>query len=65
LREPPNERDELVVHYQPVVDLGEQCIAAVEAVVRWQHPERGLLEPLDFILSQRRRGSSCRSATWC
>ena len=43
------ERDELVVHYQPIVDLGEQCIAAVEAVVRWQHPERGLLEPVDFI----------------
>src|SRR5215216_4043875 len=43
------ERDELVVHYQPVVDLGEHCIAAVEAVVRWLHPERGLLEPIDFI----------------
>ena len=43
------ERDELVVHYQPVVDLRDQSIAAVEAVVRWQHPERGLLEPIDFI----------------
>ena len=43
------ERDELVVHYQAVVDLRDQSIAAVEAVVRWQHPERGLLEPVDFI----------------
>ena len=43
------ERDELVVHYQPVVDLHDQSIAAVEAVVRWLHPERGLLEPIDFI----------------
>jgi EAL domain-containing protein (putative c-di-GMP-specific phosphodiesterase class I) len=43
------ERDELVVHYQPVVDVREQSIAAMEAVVRWQHPERGLLEPIDFI----------------
>jgi EAL domain-containing protein (putative c-di-GMP-specific phosphodiesterase class I) len=43
------ERDELRVHYQPVVELREDCIAAVEAVVRWQHPERGLLAPADFI----------------
>ena len=43
------ERDELLVHYQPVVDVQEQSIAAVEAVVRWLHPERGLLEPIDFI----------------
>jgi diguanylate cyclase (GGDEF)-like protein/PAS domain S-box-containing protein len=43
------EREELLVHYQPVVDLRDQSIAAVEAVVRWQHPQRGLLEPLDFI----------------
>jgi diguanylate cyclase (GGDEF)-like protein/PAS domain S-box-containing protein len=43
------ERDELVVHYQPVIDLEEGRVAAVEALVRWQHPRRGLLEPVDFI----------------
>ena len=43
------EREELLIHYQPVVDLNEHRIAAVEAVVRWQHPRRGLLEPVDFI----------------
>ena len=43
------ERDELVVHYQPVVEVHDQSIAAVEAVVRWLHPERGLLEPIEFI----------------
>jgi diguanylate cyclase (GGDEF)-like protein/PAS domain S-box-containing protein len=43
------EREELRILYQPVVDLHEQRIAAVEAVVRWQHPRRGLLEPVDFI----------------
>jgi diguanylate cyclase (GGDEF)-like protein/PAS domain S-box-containing protein len=43
------EREELLIHYQPVVDLHEHRIAAVEAVVRWQHPRRGLLEPVDFI----------------
>jgi diguanylate cyclase (GGDEF)-like protein/PAS domain S-box-containing protein len=43
------ERDELRIHYQPVVDLRQDRIAAVEALVRWEHPQRGLLEPVDFI----------------
>jgi diguanylate cyclase (GGDEF)-like protein/PAS domain S-box-containing protein len=41
--------DELVVHYQPVVDLADGAIAAVEALVRWHHPERGLLGPDHFV----------------
>jgi diguanylate cyclase (GGDEF)-like protein/PAS domain S-box-containing protein len=41
--------DELTVHYQPVVDLRDGSIAAVEALVRWQHPERGLLGPDAFV----------------
>jgi predicted signal transduction protein with EAL and GGDEF domain len=40
---------ELRVFYQPVVDVASGSITAVEALVRWEHPERGLLEPLDFI----------------
>jgi diguanylate cyclase (GGDEF)-like protein len=43
------ERDEMRIHYQPVVDLREDRIAGVEALVRWEHPQRGLLEPVDFI----------------
>lgn len=43
------ERDELVLHYQPKLDLVQDRITAVEALVRWQHPERGLLRPMDFI----------------
>jgi diguanylate cyclase (GGDEF)-like protein len=43
------ERSELVLHYQPVVRLADQRIEAAEALVRWQHPERGLLGPGAFI----------------
>jgi len=42
-------RDELVVWYQPIIDLRTGRVAAVEALVRWNHPERGLLGPEHFI----------------
>jgi diguanylate cyclase (GGDEF)-like protein/PAS domain S-box-containing protein len=41
--------DQLVLHYQPKLDLGESEIIAFEALVRWQHPDRGLLFPDSFI----------------
>ncbi len=40
---------ELVLHYQPIVEADGGRIVAAEALVRWQHPQRGLLPPLDFI----------------
>ena len=43
------ERGELVMHYQPISELRTGRIAAFEALVRWQHPERGLLGPMSFI----------------
>jgi EAL domain-containing protein (putative c-di-GMP-specific phosphodiesterase class I) len=43
------DRGELVVHYQPKIDVRTGHIVGAEALVRWQHPERGLLFPGDFI----------------
>jgi diguanylate cyclase (GGDEF)-like protein/PAS domain S-box-containing protein len=43
------ERDELTLLYQPVIALGSGEITGLEALVRWQHPERGLLDPGKFI----------------
>ena len=43
------ERDELCLHYQPVVNLRTGDVTGLEALVRWQHPERGMLDPVDFV----------------
>jgi diguanylate cyclase (GGDEF)-like protein/PAS domain S-box-containing protein len=43
------DRNELIVFYQPVLDLLTGDVAAIEALVRWQDPRRGLVSPLEFI----------------
>jgi diguanylate cyclase (GGDEF)-like protein/excisionase family DNA binding protein len=43
------DRDELRLHYQPIVDLATDRVVGLEALVRWDHPRRGLVQPLSFI----------------
>jgi diguanylate cyclase (GGDEF)-like protein/PAS domain S-box-containing protein len=43
------EHDEFILNYQPMYELESERITGVEALIRWNHPERGVVAPLDFI----------------
>jgi diguanylate cyclase (GGDEF)-like protein/PAS domain S-box-containing protein len=43
------DRDELALYYQPVVNLRSGAVTGLEALVRWRHPERGMLDPSEFV----------------
>jgi diguanylate cyclase (GGDEF)-like protein/PAS domain S-box-containing protein len=43
------DREEFVLHYQPLIRLGDGAVTGVEALLRWRHPVRGLIQPSDFI----------------
>jgi predicted signal transduction protein with EAL and GGDEF domain len=46
---PAVEHEQFVVHYQPVINLADDRVTGLEALARWQHPERGLVMPQSFI----------------
>jgi len=57
-------RDEFVLHYQPQIDLETGSLAGVEALLRWQHPVRGLLPPGDFIDDAEKMGLIPEIGAW-
>jgi diguanylate cyclase (GGDEF)-like protein len=58
------ERDELVLHYQPIVEMRTRRTVGVEALLRWNHPERGLLAPVEFLEPAERTGLIVPIGQW-
>jgi EAL domain-containing protein (putative c-di-GMP-specific phosphodiesterase class I) len=58
------ERDEFVLHFQPKVSVGTGHITGVEALLRWRHPERGLVAPGDFIPLLEETGLIVQAGEW-
>jgi diguanylate cyclase (GGDEF)-like protein len=57
-------RDELELHYQPIIELQTGRILGVEALLRWRHPERGMLAPSDFLPVAEESGQIVELGAW-
>ena len=58
------ERHELLLHFQPKVDIASGRIVGAEALVRWQHPERGMIPPGDFVPVAEESGLIVQVSAW-
>ncbi len=57
-------RGELALHYQPKIDARRGRINGVEALLRWRHPERGNVSPVEFIPVAERFGLIAQLGNW-
>jgi diguanylate cyclase (GGDEF)-like protein len=58
------ERHELSVHYQPIINLRDDTLTGFEALMRWNHPELGLVSPVEFIPIAEETGMIVSSGAW-
>jgi diguanylate cyclase (GGDEF)-like protein/PAS domain S-box-containing protein len=58
------EQNEFVLHYQPQIDLHSNTVTGAEALIRWNHPERGMVPPMSFIPIAESSGLIVRIGEW-
>ena len=58
------DRDELSIRYQPIVDLDSKAVVGLEALMRWEHPERGMVYPKEFIAVAEETGLIVPMGRW-